>query len=159
MWTSKPLFQVNQYIFNGYFCNFPIKWWPSWILPCWQPQTGQQPFFGHICLLWPEIHGYSHKKYQNSPWVSEYITFQTPIQPTPKLTENVEFRERKCGKIILVLVYVFTFGLVEVDYFVSVYHCALKKHYATSFLSSLGFMETHIPQISEFREFWGWVHY
>ena len=65
----------------------------------------------------------------------------------------------KCGKIILVLVYVFTFGLVEVDYFVSVYHCVLKKHYATSFLSSLGFMETHIPQISEVREFWGWVHY
>ena len=37
-----------------------------------------------------------------------------------------------------VLVYVFTFGLVNDDYFVSIYHCALKNSYATSYQYSLG---------------------
>ena len=34
---------------------------------------------------------------------------------------------------------------ISVDYFVSVYHCALKNSYGNSYLSSMGFMETHLP--------------
>ena len=26
--------------FHGYFCNIPIKRWPSWIYPGWQPWMG-----------------------------------------------------------------------------------------------------------------------
>ena len=42
--------KFNQFIFYGYFCDFPIKKRPSWIWPGWQ-QGQQAIFFAHISYI------------------------------------------------------------------------------------------------------------